>query len=109
MAPGSDVTATCCTRRNSTSGTASWSVVRPGGVTAAGTASVAARREARTWRPTPNTPEERVTMQYRIATAEDYPMLAELNSQLIRDEGYRNPMTSAQLEERLRGWLTSGE
>ncbi len=48
-------------------------------------------------------------MQYRIATAEDYPMLAELNSQLIRDEGYRNPMTSAQLEERLRGWLTSGE
>ena len=48
-------------------------------------------------------------MPYRIATAEDSPMLAELNSQLIRDEGHRNPMTIAQLEERMRGWLTSGE
>jgi predicted acetyltransferase len=48
-------------------------------------------------------------MQYRIATAEDSHTLAELNSQLIRDEGHRNSMTIAQLEERLRGWLTSGE
>jgi GNAT superfamily N-acetyltransferase len=52
--------------------------------------------------------EERVTMQYRIAIAGDYALLAELNSQLIRDEGHRNPMTTAQLEERLRGWLASG-
>lgn len=48
-------------------------------------------------------------MQYRIATAEDSPTLAELNNQLIRDKGHRNPMTIAHLDERLRGWLTSGE
>jgi predicted acetyltransferase len=36
-------------------------------------------------------------------------MLAELNHQLIRDEGHRNPMNVAQLEARMRGWLTSGE
>lgn len=48
-------------------------------------------------------------MRYRIATAEDSPTLAELNHQLIRDEGHRNPMTVAQLERRMRGWLTAGE
>jgi GNAT superfamily N-acetyltransferase len=48
-------------------------------------------------------------MRYRVATAEDSAALAELNCQLIRDEGHRNPMTTAQLEERMRGWLTSGE
>lgn len=48
-------------------------------------------------------------MTYRAATAEDCPTLAELNHQLIRDEGHRNPMTVAQLEARMRGWLTSGE
>lgn len=31
--------------------------------------------------------------------------MAELNRQLIRDEGHRNSMTVAQLEERMRGWL----
>lgn len=46
-------------------------------------------------------------MQYRPATPVDYPLLAELNHQLIRDEGHRNAMTVAELEERLRGWLTS--
>jgi len=48
-------------------------------------------------------------MHYRIATAQDCPALAELNHQLIRDEGHRNLMTVAQLEERMRGWLASGE
>jgi len=33
-------------------------------------------------------------------------LLAELNGQLIRDEGHRNPMTLAELEARMRGWLT---
>src|SRR5882762_1090950 len=28
-----------------------------------------------------------------------------MNSQLIQDEGHRNRMTLAQLEERMRGWL----
>jgi len=34
-------------------------------------------------------------------------MLAELNHQLIRDEGHRNPMTVAELEQRMRTWLAS--
>lgn len=48
-------------------------------------------------------------MRYRLATTDDYPLLATLNHQLIRDEGHRNPMTEAELEDRMRGWLTSGE
>ena len=46
---------------------------------------------------------------YRIASTDDCPVLAILNAQLISDEGHRNPMTVAQLEERMRAWLTSGE
>jgi len=34
-------------------------------------------------------------------------MLAELNHQLIRDEGHRNKMTVPELEERMKNWLTS--
>jgi GNAT superfamily N-acetyltransferase len=48
-------------------------------------------------------------MQYRLASAEDCPTLAVLNAQLIQDEGHRNAMTVAQLEDRMRGWLSSGE
>ena len=48
-------------------------------------------------------------MRYRLASAEDGPTLAVLNAQLIQDEGHRNSMTVAQLEDRMRGWLTSGE
>src|SRR6266581_6045070 len=48
-------------------------------------------------------------MRYRLASAQDCPMLAVLNAQLIQDEGHRNPMTVAQLEDRMREWLTSGE
>jgi predicted acetyltransferase len=44
-------------------------------------------------------------MNYRCATPGDSPLLAELNHQLIRDEGHRNPMTAAQLEVRMRDWL----
>src|SRR5215470_7720045 len=47
-------------------------------------------------------------MKYRVASVEDCPTLATLNAQLIQDEGHRNPMTVAQLEDRMRGWLTSG-
>ncbi len=50
-----------------------------------------------------------MTMTYREANAADCPLLAEMNHQLIRDEGHRNPMNPAQLEARMRGWLTSGE
>lgn len=47
-------------------------------------------------------------MNYRIATLDDCPALAEWNHQLICDEGDRNPMDVAQLEERMREWLASG-
>ncbi len=35
-------------------------------------------------------------------------ILAEMNHQLIRDEGHRNPMTVPELAERMRGWLSDG-
>src|SRR5712691_3812954 len=44
-------------------------------------------------------------MKFRLATLDDCGLLADLNHQLIRDEGHRNPMTVAQLEQRMRGWL----
>ena len=44
-------------------------------------------------------------MTYRQATTNDCPVLAELNHQLIRDEGHRNRMTVPELEHRMRGWL----
>ncbi len=42
---------------------------------------------------------------FRPATLQDCGILANLNHQLIRDEGHRNPMTVPQLEQRMRGWL----
>ena len=47
-------------------------------------------------------------MTFRAATLDDCPRLAELNHQLIRDEGHRNRMTVPELEQRMRGWI-SGE
>ena len=44
-------------------------------------------------------------MKHRFGTESDLNLLAEWNHQLIRDEGHRNPMTIAQLRERMRGWL----
>lgn len=46
-------------------------------------------------------------MNHRRATLNDCALLAELNHQLIRDEGHRNPMTVAELEQRMHGWLAS--
>jgi GNAT superfamily N-acetyltransferase len=46
-------------------------------------------------------------MIYRQATLDDAALLAELNHQLIRDEGHRNQMTVPELEQRMRGWLAS--
>ena len=46
-------------------------------------------------------------MQYRYATEADCALLAQLNHQLIKDEGHSNPMTPPELEERLRMWLTT--
>jgi predicted acetyltransferase len=41
------------------------------------------------------------------ATAKDCALLAELNHQLIRDEGHRNKMTVPELEQRMKSWLAS--
>jgi ribosomal protein S18 acetylase RimI-like enzyme len=46
-------------------------------------------------------------MNHRRATQHDCPLLAELNHQLIRDEGHRNTMTVAELETRMCGFLQS--
>jgi predicted acetyltransferase len=44
-------------------------------------------------------------LRFRMATAADCPMLADLNQRLIRDEGHRSTMTVPQLEERMRTFL----
>jgi GNAT superfamily N-acetyltransferase len=50
-----------------------------------------------------------MAMHYRFATVADARFLAELNYQLIRDEGHRNPMDVNQLEHRMYGWLSARE
>ncbi len=47
-------------------------------------------------------------MTCRFATPSDAPLLARLNRDLIADEGHRNPMTLAELERRMAGWLDAG-
>src|SRR5438105_7210323 len=44
---------------------------------------------------------------FRRATSDDCALLAELNHQMIRDQGSRNKMTVPELEQRMRGWLES--
>ncbi len=44
-------------------------------------------------------------IDYHVATDSDSPLLAKMNLRLIRDEGHRNPMTLAELERRMEGWL----
>ncbi len=44
-------------------------------------------------------------MHFRFATIDDAAPLAEMNRDLIRDEGHRNSMTLDQLSARMRGWL----
>jgi GNAT superfamily N-acetyltransferase len=46
-------------------------------------------------------------LRYRAASLDDVLLLARLNHELIQDEGHRNPMTLAQLEGRMRGWLAA--
>ena len=47
-------------------------------------------------------------MKLRNASELDLDLLAELNQQLIEDERADNPMSLAELRERMRGWLASG-
>jgi GNAT superfamily N-acetyltransferase len=44
-------------------------------------------------------------MNYRFATADDARVLAELNHQLIQDEGHRNAMSVDELKRRMQAWL----
>src|SRR5438445_745727 len=60
------------------------------------------------WRDKHQNVSAKIIMRFRPATLDDCPLLAELNHQLIRDEGHRNRMTVRELEERMRAWL-SGE
>ena len=45
-------------------------------------------------------------LELRRADLADIPILAAMNRQLIADERSRNPMSLAQLDARMRGWLT---
>ncbi len=42
---------------------------------------------------------------YKPKADADVQLLAEMNRQLIQDEGHRNPMTLGELYQRMRGWL----
>lgn len=46
-------------------------------------------------------------MQTYLATKEDCQVLANLNYQLIKDEGHRNPMTVEELKHRMSNWISS--
>jgi GNAT superfamily N-acetyltransferase len=46
-----------------------------------------------------------MSVSWHFATERDLPALAELNAQLIEDEGHSNPMSVQQLESRMSGWL----
>lgn len=50
-------------------------------------------------------PRKDVELTWREALDSDLGLLADWNQQLIRDEGHRNRMTVAQLEERMRQWF----
>jgi predicted acetyltransferase len=44
-------------------------------------------------------------MTFRPAIPDDCALLAQLNHELIQDEGHRNRLTVPELEQRMRGWL----
>src|SRR5215211_3532771 len=44
-------------------------------------------------------------LTWRETSEADLTLLAEWNHQLIRDEGHRNPMTIAELADRMKKWL----
>ena len=46
-----------------------------------------------------------IHLKYKFAAQEDVSLLAEMNQQLIRDEGHRNKMALLELQGRMSGWL----
>jgi predicted acetyltransferase len=55
----------------------------------------------------PVPPGQQQPITFRLATFDDCALLAELNHQLIHDEGHRNKMKVAELERRMKSWLAS--
>jgi GNAT superfamily N-acetyltransferase len=49
-----------------------------------------------------------IAFEHRVATAADIAKLAQMNQQLIEDEGHRNPMNLIELETRMRSPLAGG-
>lgn len=56
-----------------------------------------------------NVSQEGTSYWWKAASTADVALLAAMNRELIEDEGSANPMTDAELEERMRGWLDSSE
>ena len=50
----------------------------------------------------------RMSLAVRVAGSDDVRLLAQMNKRLIEDEGSRNPMSTPELEQRMRGWLDGG-
>src|SRR6266480_409607 len=48
-----------------------------------------------------------IALTHRLARLADVPLLAQMNHQLIRDEGHENPMTLPELGARMKRWLQS--
>ncbi|HEX6038667.1 GNAT family N-acetyltransferase [Longimicrobium sp.] len=48
-------------------------------------------------------------MEYRLATEDDAPFLADINRQLIEDEWDGGGMSMERLEARMRRWLAEGD
>ena len=47
-------------------------------------------------------------MIIRMATDKDLSLLADMNCQLIKDEGHSNPMSISELQDRMKSWLQGG-
>jgi RimJ/RimL family protein N-acetyltransferase len=48
-------------------------------------------------------------MNFRPADKSDWPLLAQWNHRMIRDQRHRNPMNPAQLKRRMAKWLRAKE
>ena len=50
----------------------------------------------------------RTSLAVRAAGGDHVRLLAQMNKRLIEDEGSRNPMSTLELEQRMRDWLDGG-
>ncbi|MEK0313830.1 GNAT family N-acetyltransferase [Cohnella sp. 56] len=56
-----------------------------------------------------NANQDGTALAWKSASSADLKLLAAMNRELIEDEGSANPMTDAELEARMSGWLDSSE